>query len=58
MSNAIKFTVEGEIVVQVELLQEESQYLKISVSDTGIGIKEEDQRSCSTSLVLSKTPRQ
>lgn len=42
VSNAIKFTLQGEIVIRIELLKEEDHYLKISVSDTGIGIKEED----------------
>ena len=44
VSNAIKFTVEGEIHIHVELLKEGVPYLKVSVSDTGIGIKEEDQQ--------------
>lgn len=39
-SNAVKFTREGEIVVALEILQDDS--LKISVKDTGIGIKESD----------------
>ena len=44
VSNAIKFTTQGEIVVRVTLLQQgATPFLKISVSDTGIGIKEEDK---------------
>lgn len=40
ISNAAKFTEEGEIVIKVE--PAEKRYLLISVRDTGIGIKEED----------------
>ncbi|MCC6484736.1 MAG: response regulator [Armatimonadetes bacterium] len=41
--NAIKFTKQGEVIVSVELLEENSTHarFKISVSDTGIGIPKE-----------------
>ncbi|MBA3899471.1 MAG: PAS domain S-box protein, partial [Bacteroidetes bacterium] len=40
VSNAVKFTSEGEIIVKVKLLSEDENNVKIefSVSDTGIGI--------------------
>ena len=46
LSNAIKFTEQGEILVSVELLAEEtdSSHLRFSVEDQGIGISEEMQR--------------
>lgn len=41
-SNAVKFTDRnGKITILVELMREQAQ-LRISVHDTGIGIKEED----------------
>ncbi len=48
LSNAIKFTEEGEVVLRVEIKQPEpdvrdNQELEISVVDTGIGIRPEDQ---------------
>lgn len=45
VSNAIKFTERGEIVVRVELLrvEDEKAVLRVTVSDTGIGIPEEQQ---------------
>lgn len=44
LSNSVKFTKEGSISVYVDCTDkdEEGLILKISVSDTGIGIKEED----------------
>ena len=43
-SNAMKFTQNGSITIQVEIIQEENQdFLVISVIDTGIGIPYEDQ---------------
>ncbi len=45
ISNSLKFTKEGEIVLQLELLHIEADELKlrIKVRDTGIGISEEKQ---------------
>lgn len=45
VGNAIKFTEEGEVVVEVNLDSKSGQscVLRFSVSDTGIGISEEDQ---------------
>jgi PAS domain S-box-containing protein len=40
LSNAIKFTEQGEVRVKAEIFDDES--VKISVRDTGIGIKDED----------------
>jgi len=53
MGNAIKFTDQGEVVVRVELVSDESELaikearddqvlIRFSVSDTGIGIKQEN----------------
>ncbi len=45
VGNAIKFTSEGSVVVQIELMEQRSQetVLHFSVKDTGIGILEEQQ---------------
>lgn len=42
-NNAVKFTEEGEIVVKADVLEnsEDSQLILFSVSDTGIGLTEE-----------------
>jgi signal transduction histidine kinase len=40
LSNAVKFTPEGDVTVRVEAREHE---LLVSVSDTGVGIREEDQ---------------
>ena len=43
-SNALKFTDKGKIVIKVKtFVKDGSKHLEISVIDTGIGIKEEDQ---------------
>lgn len=45
VTNAIKFTSQGEISILVEFIEGRSDnYLQISVKDTGIGIKKKDQR--------------
>lgn len=46
ISNALKFTAEGEVIVRVMLDSQEGQHvvLNISVSDTGIGLSEEHQQ--------------
>ncbi len=43
ISNAIKFTEQGQIIVAVDLIKKDSQFvtLRFSVKDTGIGIPEE-----------------
>ncbi len=47
INNAIKFTREGSVTVNVELIDStpNSARIKFSVIDTGIGISEEDQKS-------------
>ncbi len=47
LGNAIKFTQEGKVSLKVELLDlnPKNTKLKISVSDTGIGMSEEDRKS-------------
>ena len=47
VSNALKFTREGEVAIAVEVLSADSQsvQLKISVTDTGIGIPAEAQEN-------------
>ncbi|HEY5456999.1 MAG TPA: response regulator [Acidothermaceae bacterium] len=44
-SNAVKFTLEGEVVIRVSVLDEttERSALRFDVIDTGIGIAEQDQ---------------
>lgn len=44
LSNALKYTKSGMIRLEIKLLEqtEESIWVKVSVTDTGIGIKEED----------------
>ena len=41
LANAVKFTFTGGITLEVKEDPEDSKYIEISVSDTGIGIKEE-----------------
>lgn len=45
LGNAIKFTAQGKVCVQVQLLERENSHARIhfSVSDSGIGISAEDQ---------------
>lgn len=46
ISNAIKFTDQGEVRVQFDVIENSEDYiwLKISVADTGIGISKENQQ--------------
>lgn len=46
VSNAVKFTTEGEVVIRVQLLAEDHQQarFRFEIQDTGIGIGEEAQR--------------
>jgi two-component system sensor histidine kinase/response regulator len=46
LSNTIKFTDEGEVIVRVELVDEEDETatVRFEVSDTGIGISHEQQQ--------------
>ena len=46
LGNACKYTMRGQITLTAEIEQEdEMQVLRVSVEDTGIGIKEEDLRN-------------
>lgn len=42
LSNAIKYTKEGNITLQVEVKEKETPWILFQVSDTGIGIAEQD----------------
>ncbi|MCA8973334.1 MAG: response regulator [Planctomycetes bacterium] len=46
LTNAIKFTMEGEVVLSVDLVEEDdsSQLLSLSVKDTGVGISRDGIR--------------
>jgi PAS domain S-box-containing protein len=45
VSNAVKFTPEGEVRMQLEVIdqQEEAQSLRFTVADSGVGISQEEQ---------------
>lgn len=43
LGNALKFTTKGTIKIRAKLLKNQ-RFIKISVQDTGIGIKEEDKK--------------
>lgn len=48
VSNAVKFTHEGKIILKTKKVkdaEDDSFFLKISIKDTGIGIKKENQNS-------------
>ncbi|MEL7499928.1 MAG: response regulator [Planctomycetota bacterium] len=47
LSNAVKFTDRGEVIARVELVRElpSEVRLRFSVTDTGVGISEKDQRN-------------
>src|SRR6185312_7118210 len=53
IGNAVKFTHQGEIMVRVMRLQEDT--LQFSVSDTGIGISPEKQKSIFEAFVQADT---
>ncbi|WP_456413001.1 ATP-binding protein [Thiolapillus sp.] len=57
VNNAIKFTDEGEVVlrVMVEAESETKVVLKVSVTDTGIGIPEEEQTEIFSAFSQGKT---
>ena len=44
ISNAIKFTEQGEVCVQVQRDRDNDQYVLFDVTDTGIGMSEDSQR--------------
>ncbi len=46
LTNAVKYTSEGEVVLSVSLLEvtDQTGKIKVSVKDTGIGIRKEDQK--------------
>ena len=44
-SNALKFTEKGRVVLKAKLeVVDDEKFIELSCSDTGIGIKEEDQK--------------
>ena len=48
-SNALKFTERGKVTIKARTFtSDEALYLEISVTDTGIGIKEDDQHKLFT----------
>ena len=55
LSNALKFTAPGGIV-RVSVAVQEYNMLQISVSDTGVGIREEDQSKLFRTDVMHQTP--
>ena len=62
LSNAVKFTQEGSITLDIDVSEEDDrqQTLSFSVRDTGVGIREEDQAKLfqSYSQATSHTSRQ
>jgi len=57
ISNAIKYTKQGEIKVRVKDIQEKDQsFFEITVSDTGRGIHQNELRSIIGNFDLSKEP--
>ena len=57
ISNAVKFTIEGEVLVEVSKLAETEDRinLKFSVKDTGIGISKENQKKLFKSFSQAET---
>ena len=53
LSNAVKFTTVGGIAVAVRVLEEsgEAQTVEVSVTDTGVGVSEEQQRQLFSDFV-------
>jgi signal transduction histidine kinase len=42
-SNALKFTREGSVIIEVEIITEDdNNFLQIHVKDSGVGIPQED----------------
>ena len=60
VSNAIKFTQQGEVHIRAELVQHRgsAQRVRIAVSDTGVGISAEDQARLFTPFVQVGAPGQ
>ncbi len=56
-SNAVKFTDKGEIVVKIDLVSEEKDYVKIKflVEDTGIGMTNEQVEKLFTAFTQADT---
>lgn len=46
VSNAVKYTNEGEIIIKIQLIEQIAENIKVKaeIIDTGIGIREEDQK--------------
>ena len=45
LSNALKFTFEGIITINCSMIEDEGKWsLQISVTDSGVGISDEDQK--------------
>jgi signal transduction histidine kinase len=49
LSNACKFTKQGEVALLVRKVADGRDWVEFAVSDTGIGMTAEQQRSCSRS---------
>lgn len=50
LGNAVKYTKKGQITLKIQLIQPEAAALRISVADTGIGIREEEISKLSESF--------
>jgi len=59
LQNAIKFTSEGSVSIHTNVVNESTDYcrLGITISDTGIGIKEEEQRWIFETFSQAKSTR-
>ena len=59
IGNSMKFTFEGYVKIQAELIQIENEdAIKFSIIDTGTGIKKEDQESLFTLFGTLDTTKQ